>query len=79
MSYSSFDFADFLYTTEFDQVDLIGATFNQTDLDDVEFSRSNLTGATFNQVDFTDVIWSATICPDGTNSDDNGNTCENNL
>ena len=79
MSYSSFDFADFLYTTEFDQVDLIGATFNQTDLGDVEFSRSNLTGAIFNQVDFTDVIWSDTICPDGTNSYDNGDTCENNL
>lgn len=26
-----------------------------------------------------DVIWSDTICPDGTNSDDNENTCENNL
>jgi len=27
----------------------------------------------------TVVYWSGTICPDGTNSDDNGNTCENNL
>ena len=77
MSFSSFDSAEL--SIAFDQVDLIGATFNQTDLDDVEFSRSNLTGAIFNQVDFTDVIWSDTICPDGTNSDDNGNTCENNL
>ena len=25
------------------------------------------------------VYWNDTTCPDGSNSDDNGNTCENNL
>jgi hypothetical protein len=25
------------------------------------------------------VFWLDTTCPDGTNSDNNGNTCENNL
>jgi hypothetical protein len=29
--------------------------------------------------DLSDVSWSNTTCPDGTNSDDDGATCTNNL
>ena len=29
--------------------------------------------------DLTGVYWHDTTCPDGTNSDENGDTCENNL
>ena len=35
---------------------------------------ADLRGANLNSV-----IWNYTICPDGTNSDDNGNACEDNL
>jgi len=36
-------------------------------------------GADLTGADLSNVIWSNTICPDGTNSDDNGDTCVNNL
>ena len=47
--------------------------------DDVIFRDSDLTGADLTGVSLIDVTWHDTICPDGTNSDNNGNTCENNL
>ena len=40
---------------------------------------ANLTGADLRGANLNGVIWNYTICPDGTNSDDNGNACENNL
>ena len=39
-----------------------------------DLGYANLTGANLDGV-----RWINTTCPDGTNSDDNGNTCENNL
>ncbi|OGM05623.1 hypothetical protein A2125_00410 [Candidatus Woesebacteria bacterium GWB1_43_5] len=48
---------------------LTGANMTNTSLSGVDMSTNNL-----NQV-----IWSNTICPDGTNSDNNGNTCEGHL
>jgi uncharacterized protein YjbI with pentapeptide repeats len=41
---------------------------------DANLSGADLTGATL-----TGVIWAHTICPDGTNSDDNGGTCVGHL
>lgn len=49
--------------------DLTGA-----DLTNVDFTGIDLTTATL-----TGVIWANTLCPDGTNSDANGNTCEGHL
>ena len=43
-------------------------------------SNANLSGA--NMIDIYDlwnIYWFNTICPDGTNSEDNEDTCENNL
>ena len=42
-------------------------------------SYANLNAADLSNADLTGVNWYYTTCPDGTNSDDNGNTCENNL
>ena len=67
------------------QIDLVTqknlvAQWQQT----AENNRANLTGADLTNADLTGadlnwVIWDDTTCPDGTNSDNNGNTCENNL
>lgn len=43
-----------------------------------DFTNANLTGTNFisgGGNDFTGAVWSNTICPDGTNSNNNGNTC----
>jgi uncharacterized protein YjbI with pentapeptide repeats len=40
---------------------------------------TNLTGTDMSGAILDGVIWDNTICPDGTNSDANGETCENNL
>ena len=50
-------------------VNLSGSLVSGVNLIDAELSNAELSG----------IIWNATICPDGTNSDDNGYTCENNL
>ena len=48
-------------------------------------ANTNLSNADLTEADLTDVqglksvIWKNTTCPDGTNSDNNGGTCENNL
>ena len=39
------------------------------------FTNANLSGADFSNSNLTTPIWSNTICPDGTNSDSDGNTC----
>ena len=50
-------------------VNLSGSLVSGVNLIDAELSNTELSG----------IIWYGTICPDGTNSDDNGYTCENNL
>ena len=59
----SFDFVDLTYSNGLAWVS-VGAYFENSDL----------TGAT-NAVPYNS-YWINTICPDGSNSDDNGNTCE---
>ena len=58
----------------FDSANLTYSDFSGALIDSVNFLNANLTGATF-----SGTTWINTTCPDGTNSDDNGNTCENNL
>ena len=53
---------------------LSSADLRYADLSFADLSNAYLTGA-----DLTGVGWYNTTCPDGTNSDDNGDTCENNL
>ena len=39
----------------------------------------NLNDADLSNANLNSINWLNTICPDGTNSDNNENTCENNL
>lgn len=71
----------------FTRADLTTAVFsdregypNGADLTNANFTGANLTRAHMRNAittgaDFTDVIWNHTVCPDNTNSDDNGGTC----
>ena len=59
--------------------DFSGMNFSNFDMSGADLSGSNLTGANLIGTNLQSVIWSNTICPDGSNSDDNGDTCENNL
>jgi len=55
-------------------VDLSGATLVFADFVDANLSGANLSGA-----DFFETSWTNTICPDGTNSNNDAATCINNL
>jgi len=63
---------------------LAGAVLRDADLrgaklDGADLSRADLTGADLTGAALTGVTWSATICPDGSNSDENGRTCRGHL
>lgn len=85
----TFDFSPVFYNVnfsraDFTQSDIPSGLFDFVDLtysnglawvsDGAYFENSDLTGAT-NAVPYNS-YWINTICPDGSNSDDNGNTCE---
>ena len=64
--------------------DLTNASLVNTNLTDgfmtnADLTNVNLSGAILTNVGFNGVTWSNTTCPDGTNSNDNDNTCINNL
>jgi len=65
------------YGTDLQRSDLRNVTFRDANLTGVSLWNSDLTGA-----DLTGAIlpgssyWGNTTCPDGTSSDDNGDTCE---
>ncbi len=68
------------YKNDFSNSNLSYSNFNDASLYGLTFANADLTGATFVGTTFVgNNVWSNTICPDGTNSNDNGNTCENNL
>ena len=56
-----------------------GADVRFADLSGADLRDAYLYGADLTGADLTGVYWNDTTCPDGTNSNDNGNTCENNL
>ncbi len=51
------------------------STFANTDLTSSHFDGSNLTGADLGQAILVNTTWTNSACPDGSSSDDNGNTC----
>ena len=64
--------------------DLTNAVLVEANLTDVKMTSADLTnanlyGAILTNAQLDGVTWFGTICPDGTNSNDNGNTCVNNL
>ena len=58
---------------------LNGKRDGKANLSYADLSYAYLRYANLNGADLTGVYWYDTTCPDGTNSNDNGNTCENNL
>ena len=65
-------------------VRLIDADFSGIDLSMIDLSGSIVAGVNLSNADLggailDDIYWENTICPDGTNSDDNGDNCANNL
>ena len=63
-----------MYDVNLSGIDLSGADLSGALLVGVDLSDANLT-----DTNLEDSVWMGTICPDGTNSDDNEYYCENNL
>ena len=59
--------------------DLRFADLRYANLNNANLNNADLTGADLIYADLTSVYWYDTTCPDGTNSDDNGYNCRNNL
>ena len=58
---------------------LTGVNLAGADLSGANLAGANLFSADLSNANLSGTFWYFTICPDGANSDDNGNTCENNL
>ena len=54
---------------------LIGANLQSANLQGANLTNANLGGATSKGASLGGATWSNTVCPDGTNSDADGNTC----
>jgi uncharacterized protein YjbI with pentapeptide repeats len=65
----------------FSNATFTGVSFNSTPVlgRQLDFRTVNFTGTDLSGINMTDVIWRNTTCPDGTNSDDNGETCVGHL
>ena len=61
------------------QANLAGANLSGADLIKAKLSSADLNGADVTGTIFAKVKWSGTTCPDGTNSNNDGGTCVNNL
>ncbi len=60
----------------FSESNLTNANFTGADLSGAQIVLSNLSGANFTGVDLGAVaVWTNDICPNGSNSDDDGDTC----
>lgn len=68
-----------LTSTDFTGSNASGAIFENSILSNVNFTNTNLQGAVFINTTRSGITWSNTTCPDGTNSNNNGNTCEGHL
>jgi hypothetical protein len=62
------------HMTDLEFTDLDGSDLQGADLTDADLDNGYLAS-----VDLTGVVWDDTICPDGSNSDNRGGTCVNNL
>ena len=78
MSGADLSYAD-MSDRDLSYVNLSGADMHRADLNNANLTGADLTDTDLSYADLSGTIWYGTICPDGTNSDDNGNTCENNL
>ena len=78
LSGANLSFANLYYANLYG-ADLSGANLTNADLSGADLYDVNLTGANLQGAQLSDVYWYNTTCPDGANSNDNGNTCVNNL
>ncbi|MDB4865653.1 pentapeptide repeat-containing protein, partial [Euryarchaeota archaeon] len=82
-SNSSLIMADFYNSnmrhSNLSNANLTGAYFRNAHLAFADLSGADLSGADLSNTYLADVYWNDTTCPDGSNSDNNGNTCVNNL
>ena len=82
VNFSNLNLAD----TDFSESRAIGTNFTGATMTDAIIEGADFTGADFTdanlldafvaQTTLTRAVWSNTTCPDGTNSDANGGTCE---
>jgi Pentapeptide repeats (9 copies) len=70
---------DDLAKADLSNSNLTSTTLTDANLTNVNFTNSLLTSANFSGADLNEVVWSNTTCPDGTNSNNDGDTCVNNL
>lgn len=78
--FSNTTFEDtYFYEAHFSAADLTDTNFDGSTFQTSGFYDSDLTGATFVGADTSGISWSNTTCPDGTDSDNNGNTCVGHL
>jgi uncharacterized protein YjbI with pentapeptide repeats len=68
-----------LVDSNLSSANLTGSDLANADLAEVNFTGANLMGANLAGAAFPSATWSNTTCPDGTNSDSDGDTCANNL
>jgi uncharacterized protein YjbI with pentapeptide repeats len=59
--------------------DLSHVNLKDSNLTGADLDGANLSGAILSGAILTHSTWSNTTCPDGTNSNKDGDTCENNL
>lgn len=72
--------AVFLTNANLTSANLSNANLDGVDANYANFTNTNLSGATsLDAVRTQGAIWNNTICPDGTNSNNNGNTCDGHL
>jgi uncharacterized protein YjbI with pentapeptide repeats len=60
-------------------IDLTDANLTLATLTDANLTEANLTGANTGDANLSGVTWDATTCPDGTDSNNDGDTCFDNL
>ena len=68
-----------LNTAKLCGTNLAGANLTGANLNGADLTGANLQGAITTGANFNNVIWSNTTCPDGTNSNANGGTCQGHL
>lgn len=74
---SDADFSDALAAeSDFSGAQMNDAIIDRADFRGADFTDADLSNAFFRDTDLTGAVWSNTTCPDGTNSDDNGGTCD---
>ena len=69
----------YLYASNMQGANLESSVLSGAYVVAINLVDANLLHADLSDLDFNGVSWGNTICPDGTNSDDNGDTCQNNL